>query len=374
MLQLWEQARRTDPTLTVLPHLVPALRRRRLRPGAFSWDLLFSAMARGKPVLFDDLSVPVRGEEALGPKTAVLNAMRAGFPRGRTIRVRCGPSESEKYLTLDELVRRWSSSRARVNVTDIHLRRTKVIRHIDCSRLSDFNLLAQAPGDVGYHEMLTFVMSSAGTFTDSHSDDPDGSNHCFVGRKLWLVWDTFAGLSRQLEDVERTRVYGQAKFNMEAFLSVPGSRWFTVEAGQTLFLPGHLTHKVITLDDYLGVGSFFVMLPSYLRTLCRWTQHTPLWALHRPVDQHLELVDKITRRVTRKVRLLAHSSEAEKACWGLPYLTSAMAASSRSRSSLLDRPTSARFIKAVLECSNLNNDACCNSLVSYSLNRANRRS
>jgi hypothetical protein len=34
------------------------------------------------------------------------------------------------------------------------------------------------------------------TFTDSHSDDPDGSNHCFVGRKLWLVWDTFLGIGR----------------------------------------------------------------------------------------------------------------------------------------------------------------------------------
>jgi hypothetical protein len=156
--------------------------------------------------------------------------------------------------------------------------------------------------------------------------------------------------------VERTSVYGpQAKFNMAAFLSVPGSRWFTVEAGQTLFLPGHLTHKVITLDDYLGVGSFFVMLPSYVRTLHRWTRHTPLWALDRPIHQRLELVDEITQRVIHMVNLLARSPEAERSRWGLTYLTSAMAewmrsSSPRSRSLLLDRPISARFVSAVLEC------------------------
>src|ERR1041385_4206321 len=61
--QLWEQARAIDPTLKVTPHQLLALRRRRLRPVAFSRDLLFGAMARGQPILFSDLSVPVRGEE-----------------------------------------------------------------------------------------------------------------------------------------------------------------------------------------------------------------------------------------------------------------------------------------------------------------------
>jgi hypothetical protein len=180
-------------------------------------------------------------------------------------------------MVIEELLRRWISGRARVNVTDLHIRGTKVLRSIDCSSLSDFSILAEARGAVGEEEMLTMVVSSAGTFTDSHTDDPDGSNHCFIGRKLWLVWDTFLGLSRKLEDVERCRLYTRdAAFSMSGFLSVPGSCWFVVEPGQTLFLPGQLTHRVITLESYLGVGSFFVMLPSYLRTLARWTEHTPL--------------------------------------------------------------------------------------------------
>jgi hypothetical protein len=319
----WEQARRIDPTLDVSRCDLAALNRRRLRPVAFSRDVLFSCMARGEPVIFDDLPVPVRGEERVGVRAAVLRALMHGFPGDRKIRVRCGPSEQEKNLVIGELLRRWSGTSARVNVTDLHIRGTKVMQRIDCSRLSDFNILAEARGDVGAQEMLTMVVSSAGAATDSHSDDPDGSNHCFVGRKLWLVWDTFLGLSRGLEDVERCTVTARASFDIRRFLAIPLSRWFIVETGQTLFLPGHLTHKVVTLEDYLGVGSFFVMLPSYLRTLSRWIQNTPLWAIDGRPECRLELVDRITRRVTEKMHLLAHASQQERARWGVEYLYAA---------------------------------------------------
>jgi hypothetical protein len=137
---------------------------------------------------------------------------------------------------------------------------------------------------------------------------------------------------------------------MSAFLSIPGARWFTVEDGQTLFLPGHLTHKVVTLEDYIGVGSFFVMLPSYLRTLIRWTEHTPLWALNARPDRRMVLVDKITRLVTRKVKSLASATEREQLRWGLPYLVSTVAEWQRTsgpRSPLADNPDSARLLKTV---------------------------
>ena len=353
MRQLWADALRIDPTLAATRRQLAALPRRRIRPVAFSRAALFGAMDRGEPILFSDFPVRVRGERERGTRGAVLHALRTGLPDEGTIRVRCGASATQKYVTRDELIRRWESGRSKVSVTDLHIRGSNVARRIDCSRLSDFNLLARAGGDVGAEEMLTLVMSSAGTFTDSHSDDPDGSNHCFTGKKLWLVWDTFRGLSRNLEDVERCEVEApQAAFNIAAFLSIRGSRWFTVEAGQTLFLPGHLTHKVVTLEDYIGVGSFFVMLPSYLRTVERWTRHSPLWSLGAPSAQRLALVDDITRRVTQKVRLLARAPAREKSCWGLAPLVQAvdcwMQGPSRARSVLLDRPVSAQFVDAVL--------------------------
>ncbi|MGO4711378.1 hypothetical protein [Bradyrhizobium sp. 2TAF24] len=352
--ELWDQARQIDPTLKMSRKQFAELARRRLMPTRYSRDLVFSAMAAGRPVVVSDLAVPVRGEHELGARTAVFEALRDGFPKSHRFAIRLGRSGQQRVrLRADELMRRWINPRTRVSIPDLHIRGSELYRAIDCTTLSDFNLLAGAPSPIGEEEMLTMVVSSAGIFTDSHSDAPDGSNHCFVGRKLWLVWDTFEGLARNLEDVERSGTdRDQAAFDIAAFLAIPGARWFTVEDGQTLFLPGHLTHKVITLEDYLGVGSFFVMLPSYLRTLLRWSEHTPLWALTLPAARRMELVDQITRRVTRKVNALARQPEAQQIHWGLPHLVAAVAAwqsmaPAKQRALLLDNPASARLLDAV---------------------------
>ncbi|MEW6642360.1 MAG: hypothetical protein AB1586_17775 [Pseudomonadota bacterium] len=352
--ELWDQARQIDPSLTVSQKQFSELKRRRLMPTRYSREQLFSAMAAGRPVLFSDLAVPVRGEHELGIRGAVFEALWDGFPKSHRFTIRLGRNgQRRERLRAEELMRRWINPRTRVSIPDLHIRGSRLYRTIDCTALSDFNLLAGAPSPIGEEEMLTMVVSSAGVFTDSHSDVPDGSNHCFVGRKLWLVWDTFEGLARNLEDVERSGTEReQAAFDMTAFLAIPGARWFTVEDGQTLFLPGHLTHKVITLRDYLGVGSFFVMLPSYLRTLLRWSEHTPLWALTLPVGRRMELVDQITRRVTRKVNALARQSEAEQLRWGLSHLVAAVDAwqqqvSAKERAVLTDNLASARLLKVV---------------------------
>jgi hypothetical protein len=325
-MDIFRQARRIDPTLKILPKHRADLNRRRLHPVSFSRGALFSSMAQGKPVVFSDVPVLAKRAKELGVRRAVLDNLRAGFPKHERFRVRLGrDGDRRETLRVDDLLRRWSGDHGLVSITDLHIRGSKLCKSLDCSALNDFNLLAGARDPVAAEEMLTMVISSAGVFTDSHSDDPDGSNHCFVGKKLWLVWDTFEGIARGLEDVERSGTdRAQAAFSMSAFLSVPGSRWFTVEDGQTLFLPGHLTHKVVTLEDYIGIGSFFVMLPSYWRTQLRWTGHTPLWALEARPAQRLALVDKITRRVIRKVKLLAGRPEREQAWWGLPHLIAAV--------------------------------------------------
>lgn len=351
LCRFWDQAQEIDPTLTVSGRDMSELRKRQLQPCPFSRDLLFTSMVNGEPVLFENLCVPVRREQRLGVRDAVLRALKQGFPGNDKFQVRCGRSSTPKSMIVTELLRLWTNGRAMVNVTDLHIRGTEVIRNIDCSRLSDFNILAEAQGDVGREEMLTLVVSSAGAFTDSHTDDPDGSNHCFIGKKLWLVWDTFLGLSRGLKDVSRCTVrMRRAAFDMSVFLSIPGSRWFLVEPRQTLFLPGHLTHKVITLEPYLGIGSFFVMLPNYLRTLIRWTEHTPLWALNLPASRRMDLVNEITRRVIHKIAALESATAQQRSRWGLAYLLGSFknwrrTYSYKERYALLDNPVSVEFLK-----------------------------
>lgn len=168
--------------------------------------------------------------------------------------------------------------------------------------------------------MLTLVICSTASFTDSHTDDPDGSNHCYAGRKLWLIWDSETGISRGLEDIERCEVYGKAAFDLDTFLAIRGSRWFIVSPGQTLFLPGNYAHKVITLKDYIGIGSFFVMLPAFVRTLLRWSRTPPLWTLTNHTGEYARLLDDITRLVTRRIQYLNASTPRARRHWGLRHL------------------------------------------------------
>jgi hypothetical protein len=108
---------------------------------------------------------------------------------------------------------------------------------------------------------------------------------------------------------------------------------------------------VVTLQNYIGIGSFFVMLPSYWRTLSRWTEHTPLWALNARPAERMTVVNQITRRVTRKVKWLAGQPERERVRLGLPHLVAAIEQARRSGG--LERvmarsPDSARLAKTVL--------------------------
>jgi hypothetical protein len=325
MDEIFRQARDIDPTLKIAACQRQAMLERRLAPQPFSRQALYGHMRDGEPFLATGLKVPVRGEERLGKPQAVLRALIKGLSPTKRFSVRQGKAERSRRIGIEELVRLWRSNRSKVTVTDLHIRNTWVLRYMNCKALSDFNLLPRTAKEMASEEILSMVVSSTGTVTDSHTDDHDGSNHCFTGRKLWLVWDTFTGMQRGIEDCSRCDVKTvRGAFEIKTFLSISGARWFVVEPGQTLFLPGHMAHKVITLERYLGVGSFFVMLPSFLRTLERWMLHTPLWVLDLPkkrqIEQSMDLIDQITERVLKKAAFLSHASRSEQEFWGLDHL------------------------------------------------------
>jgi len=194
------------------------------------------------------------------------------------VKARVGSRQEFQSITISNLLGKWERRRGLVTVTDLHFRGTRLETCIDVNALSDFNFLLLGSEELALQEMMTLVVSSAGTVTDSHSDDPDGSNHCFVGEKLWLAWDTFEGQQVGFEDVSRDEISNGAAFDMRTFLSLRSACRFVVSDGQTLFLPGSLTHKVATLRPYLGVGSFFVAFAGGLETLMRWYEHGLLCA------------------------------------------------------------------------------------------------
>lgn len=351
IMALWDNAADIDHTLEVHERDISLLRSKRVKPASYSRSQLFERMARGQVSLLTNLRVPVRNGLSQDLRGTLIEGIRGGFPRSRTARIQRGPSRKRCRMRIPEVMRRWQGDRAILSVTDLHFRETKFDKVVDTSSLSDFNILCN---DQEFRrefmetiEMMTLVISSAGNLTDNHADDCDGTNHCFIGRKLWLAWDRMEGKAAGFQDVDRDTVFDQAAFDMEAFLALPSSRWFTVEPGHTLFLPGSLAHKVITLEPYIGLGSFHVALPSYHRSLERWL----LYDTHDIVPQGL--LGKIHKAVLRKVNQLRQAEKTIKARWGLTETKEAVKRWSNNknlttRNRLLNDPIFAGFVEAVL--------------------------
>jgi hypothetical protein len=313
---VWDVATHIDQTLIQWRHHKAALARKHVEPQLFSRAALFTRLIHDQPIVVSDLRIPVEGSET-NRQSPLLEGIKSKIAPTERIKVRAGQAETPAYLSSRDLVARWQRGRAKLCVTDFHFRETPLEHSIVLRPLSEFNLLAHADGSIADEEMMTLVMSSQGAFTDSHSDDLDVSNHCVTGRKLWLVWDTQEGRAAGLEDVERDIVYGRAAFDLSTFCKLDSARWLTVGPEETLFLPGRFTHRVVTVEKYLGFGSFFVSLPNLLQTATRWTRLPPLWTLQNGNDH---LVDAILAFALDRLRDLLTASPATKDVWGLQYL------------------------------------------------------
>ncbi len=313
---VWDVATHIDQTLVEWRRCKAALARKYVEPQAFSRAALFTSLIRDQPIVVSNLCIPIEGSEA-NRQGNLLEGIKNKIPRADRIKVRAGQAETPVHLSSRDLVARWQRGRAKLCVTDFHFRETRLEHSVDLRPLSEFNLLAHAGGSMADQEMMTLVMSSQGAFTDSHSDDPDVSNHCVTGRKLWLVWDTQEGRKAGLEDVERDIVYGRAAFDLSTFCKLQSARWLTVGPEETLFLPGRFTHRVITVERYLGFGSFIVSFPNLLQTATRWTALPPLWTFQKGNDH---LVDAILAFAIDRLGDLLTASSATKDAWGLQYL------------------------------------------------------
>jgi hypothetical protein len=314
--RFWDVATNIDRTLVEWRRFKVALARKYVQPQPFSRLALFTSLIHERPIVVSDLHIRIEGSETDRQRT-LLEGIKNKIPRAARIRARAGQAETRVYLSSRDLVARWQRGRARISVTDFHFRETRLEHSLDLRPLSEFNLLAHASGPMADQEMMTLVMSSQGAFTDSHSDDPDGSNHCVTGRKLWLVWDTEEGRKAGLQDAERDIVKGLAAFDLSTFCKLQSARWFTVGPEETLFLPGRLTHRVIPLERYLGFGSFFVSFPNLLQTVTRWTTLPPLWMSQKGNDH---LVDAVLELAIDRLGELMNAGCATKEAWGLQYL------------------------------------------------------
>jgi len=141
----------------------------------------------------------------------------------------------------------------------------------------------------------------------------------FQGKKIWFFWDTYEGQDNGLEDAERPPFPAKASFSIQKFLEIPSSRWFVLNEGQTLFLPGHLTHKVVTLEKYIGLSNFIFSLPSALTTLARWMTHEPLFTRRSDRERGEKVISELISLTSAKLHQLESGTDEEKMRWGYDY-------------------------------------------------------
>jgi hypothetical protein len=306
-----------DRTLRHSEKFSKALSARYLAPQPYSHKKLYDHMYAGKTVVFTNYPL----DPGLAQKETLIDGLvrklKQGLPKNEKIYIRTGPKRTLKKVTIQDTIERWLRQRSKFGVTDLHFRNTRFYDNIDAEALTYFNLLVHCPYEVSFLEMLTLVISSRGIFSDSHSDDGDGSNHCFVGKKLWLAWDRLEGKKVGLQDCTYDPVYDQAKFSLEKFSQLKTAHWFLVQENQTLFMPGNFSHKVITLEPYIGFGSFYVTLPGYVNTLKRWL-------LEGSSDVKGDFIDIMNKYASKKIAEIRRSGEAAKQKWGYTYLNKAV--------------------------------------------------
>ncbi len=313
----WKQAAEIDKSLILSGKVLKNLVGLELRPENYSRRRLFSAMARQEPILFNNfpLRSTLRAFFHNGDEPA--NRLKSLFSSTTKTLARAGPARRVKYLRVHEVIDIWRRGRATLSANDVYFRTSKLDRVFDCEAIGDFNVIPTAPPRIRHLEVATLLMGTAGCMTDSHSDDPDGCNHCIVGKKLWLVWDRREGQQHGLEDCEYNDVRTQSKFSLEAFLPLRSSNWFTVSEGQTLFLPGNLTHKVMTLEKYIGISSFYVGLPNALSSFTRWQLNGTIMVTEQFRNEIIKLVLRQLERTAAGSRQLKHT-------WGYYHLEEAL--------------------------------------------------
>lgn len=311
-----QEALQFDCSLKFSQADVRSLSAKFLAPQKFTRDKLFRNMMEGKTIVFQDYPISLKLPAETDKTTYLLSLLRNYLPQKERIKIRTGLKHTELKVTVRDAVDRWSRSRSRFGVTDLHFRGTRLFHHIDADAVSYFNLLPRFTVELSFLEMLTMVISSRGIFSDSHTDDGDGSNHCFTGKKLWFAWDRLEGHKIGLQDCSFDVVEEEAHFTIEKFLSLRSAHWFIVSEDRTLFMPGNFAHRVITLEKYIGFGSFYISLPNYFNSISRWI-------IDGGTDVTTDYVNTLNLSFIRLLKKISMLPPAEKEQLGFNYLLKA---------------------------------------------------
>lgn len=281
-----EQMSRIDP-LAPCPNVRAfAAKRVRLRP--FSLTDFRRAQAKGVPRLYQTTPTPPR----------------ASYRRPRSmVRRLFGKEDAQRFAVIQDfeqkvtrshwkganIARRWNEGSRVFAVTD-HSDAVSVKSAFCWDLVTKQNFLSR--DGLRRFEVCGPVLATSGHLTASHVDDPDIWNSCLSGRKLWYLMDATDWAKH--EGVNNETLLDSIHFDFETFMKIPSSRWAIVEEGNAFYCPNRYAHRVVTLDRYIGAGTFMVTPESRTRLLRYWARHGTQWARSGEGE---EFVDHVRRAV-----------------------------------------------------------------------------
>lgn len=310
---LWKRAAGIDPTLKGFDRHLRRLTPLELVPQPYTRDRFFRAVAEQRAILFDNFPLRRSMGRYFRRTRPTAESLKGLFGKSLTTLVKLGPAQRRAYWRVHEVIDRWQETRGVLSANDIHYRNLGLDEKFDCSAITRFNILPRASELLQELEVATMLLGTPGAMSDSHSDDPDGFNHCVTGAKLWLMWDRREGQRRGLQDTEYDLVYERARFDLGTFTRLQSARWLIVAAGHTLFMPGHLTHKVLTLEHYAGISGFYVTFANCLTSLTRWKVRGATMVQD---EAWREIADETRRQLSA----VLNAGAGQRASWGVDYM------------------------------------------------------
>lgn len=185
MTAVFDEAAQFDPTLQMTASGQRRLAARHVHSENYTRQTLFNAMLAAEPCVLRGYNVPLQSRFKALPRDHIAPAIMGWFADkadDQKFRVYTGPAGVRRQLTLAEIASKWGRNRTRFGVTDLHIHNSALEEIIAPDEISGFNLLRRSTPVAQTLEMFSYVISSYGHVTDSHSDAPDSTNYCVTGR------------------------------------------------------------------------------------------------------------------------------------------------------------------------------------------------
>ncbi len=260
-----------EPTGSQLARAGEAFAKKRLRRERFTKSSWLSAQRRAVPKLY--ARTPTGPRAAMDPLTCAQTLLSASDEPVAVLQD-LGDTVRRSRWAPERVLAAWEANDPVFGITDHSVGSEVLSEDFRLDTVLEDNFLSRTES-LERFEVCGPVLATRGHLTDAHMDDPDIWNSCVSGAKAWFMADS-REWSRE-HRVSIRHIVDVEPLDVETFLSLPGSRWAVVADGAALYCPNTYVHRVVTLERYVGIGTFCATRASAGRLLDFWRAHGSLF-------------------------------------------------------------------------------------------------